>query len=95
MGRPVDPDTHRIKRPTPQRLGPMMTTAFPDLRGQHWTKAVPPVPHGLMADVDTALTQTIFALSQREGVADRHHAREADDLRRTGEITTGSVHHQR
>ena len=55
-----------------------MHTAFPDLRGQHWTKAVPPVPHGLMADVDTALTQTTFALSQREGVADtsgEQHAR--------------------
>ena len=72
-----------------------MTTAFPDLRGNQWTNAVPPVPHGLMADGDAALTQTIFALSQREGVADRHHARAADALRRTGERTTGSVHHQR
>ena len=72
-----------------------MTTAFPDLRGNHWTNAVPPVPHGLMADVAAALTQTIFALSQREGVADRHHDCEADDLRRTGEITTGMVPHQR
>ena len=73
----------------------MMHTAFPDLRGKHWTKAGPPVPHGLMADVDAARTQTIFALSQRSGVADIHHDREADDLRRTGEITTGIVHHQR
>ena len=95
MGRPVDPDTHLIKRPPPQRIGPMMHTAFPDLRGKHWTNAVPPVPHGLMADVDAALTQTIFDLSPREGVADRHHDREADDLRQTVEITTGSVHHQR
>ena len=72
-----------------------MHTAFPDLRGKHWTQAGPPVPHGLMADVDAALTQTIFALSQREGVADRHHDRAADALRRTGERTTGSVPHQR
>ena len=43
----------------------MMNTAFPDLRGKHWTKAVPPGPHGLMADVDAALTQKIFDLSQR------------------------------
>ena len=49
-----------------------MHTAFPDLRGKHWTNAVPPVPHGLMAAVEAALTQTIFALSQREGVADIH-----------------------
>ena len=72
-----------------------MNTAFPDLRGNQWTKAVPSVPHGLMAAVDAALTQTIFALSQRYGVADIHHDREADDLRRTGEITKGIVHHQR
>ena len=58
MGRPVDPDTHLIKRPAPQRIASMMHTAFPDLRGKHWTNAVPPVPHGLMADVDAALTQT-------------------------------------
>ena len=73
----------------------MMNTAVPDLRGKHWTKAVPPVPHGLMADVDAALTQKIFDLSQREGVADIHHYREADDLRRTVEITKGIVHHRR
>ena len=72
-----------------------MHTAVPDLRGKHWTNAGPPVPHGLMADVEAALTQTIFALSQRSGVADRHHDRAADDLRRTGEITKEIVHHQR
>ena len=72
-----------------------MHTAVPDLRGNHWTNAVPPVPHGLMADVDAALTQKIFDLSQRYVVADIHHDRETDDLRRTGERTTGSVHHQR
>ena len=49
----------------PQRIESMMNTAFPDLRGTQWTKAVPPVPHGLMADVDAALTQKIFDLSQR------------------------------
>ena len=72
-----------------------MNTAFPDLRGKHWTKAVSPVPHGLMADVDAALTQKIFDLSQRYGVADIHHYREADNLRRTVEITKGIVHHRR
>ena len=62
MGLPVDPDTHLIKMPAPQRIESMMNTAFPDLRGKQWTKAVPPVPHGLMADVDAALTQKIFDL---------------------------------
>ena len=65
MGLPVDPDTHLIKMPAPQRIESMMNTAFPDLRGKQWTKAIPPVPHGLMADVDAALTQKIFDLSQR------------------------------
>ena len=32
-----------------------MNTAFPDLRGKQWAKAVPPVPHGLMAEVDAVL----------------------------------------
>ena len=73
----------------------MTNTAFPDLRGKQWAKAVPPVPHGLMADIDAALTQEIFDLSQRQGVADIRHDCEADDLRRTVEITKGIVHHQR
>ena len=64
-------------------------------RSSFWTVRVPPVPHGLMADVDAALTQKIFDLSQRYGVADIHHDREADDLRRTVEITKGIVHHRR
>ena len=67
-----------------------MHTAVPGSPRQTLDQSVvPPVPHGLMADVEAALTQKIFALSQREGVADRHHDREADDLRRTGERTTG------
>ena len=73
----------------------MTNTAFPDLRGKQWAKAVPPVPHGLMADIDAALTQEIFDLSQRQGVANIRHDCEADDLRRTVEITKGIVHHQR
>ena len=44
-----------------------MNTAFPDLGCKQWAKAVPPVPHGLMADVDAALEQEIFDLSQRQG----------------------------
>ena len=65
MGLPVDPDTHLIKMPAPQRIASMMNTACPDLRGTQWANAVPPVPHGLMAEVDAALTQEIFDLSQR------------------------------
>ena len=72
-----------------------MNTAFPDLRGKQWARAVPPVPHGLMADVDAALKQEIFDLSQRQGVADIQYHRAADYLRRTVEITKGIVHRRK
>ena len=48
----------------------MTNTAFLDLRGTHWANAVPPGPHGLLADVDATLKEKIFDLSQRQGVAD-------------------------
>ncbi len=73
----------------------MTNTAFPDLGGKQRTKAVPPVPHGLMADVDSALEQKIFDLSQRQRVADIQHHSAADDLRRAIEITEGIVHQWR
>ena len=43
----------------------------------------------LMADIDTALGQEIFDLSQRQRVTDIHHDREADDLGRTVEVAEG------
>ena len=72
-----------------------MNTACPDLRGKQRTKAVPPIPHGLMADLDAALEQEIFDLSQRQRVSDIQHHREANDLGRTVEITEGISHHLR
>ena len=56
---------NRIMATAPQRIASMRNTAFPDLRGTQWANAGPPVPHGLMADVDASLTQEIFDLSQR------------------------------
>ena len=73
----------------------MTNTAFPDLGCKQRTKAVPPVPHGLMADVDSALEQKIFDLSQRQGVADIQHHRAADYLRGAIEITEGILHRRR
>ena len=48
-----------------------------------------------MAEVDPALEQQIFDLSQRQRITDIHHDREADDLGRTVEITERIVHHLR
>ena len=72
-----------------------MNPAFPDLRGKQWAKAVPPVPHGLMANVDAALGQEIFDLPQRQRITDIQHHRAADYLRRTVEITERIVHSRR
>ncbi len=46
----------------------MMNAPLPDLRGEHRTKPVPPKPHGFMADIDTALEQQIFYLSQGQRI---------------------------
>ena len=40
-----------------------MNAVFPDLGCKQWTKAVPPVPHRLIADVDTAFEQNVFELA--------------------------------
>ena len=93
MGLPVDPDKHLIKMPAPQRIESMMNTAFPNLRGTQWTKAVPPVPHGLMADVDAALTQKIFDLSVSNSSSGRRwkldHAPAVGDPTHMVEFGTG------
>ncbi len=88
----VDADEHLIKMPAPQRIGSMTNAAFPDLGGKQRTKAVPPVPHGLMAKVDAPFEQKIFDLSQPQGVADIQHHHAADYLRRIVEITKGILH---
>ena len=72
-----------------------MNTACPDLRGKQRTKAVPPIPHGLIADLDAALEQEVFDLSQRQRVSDIQHHREADHFGRTVEITEGISHRLR
>ena len=46
----------------------------------------------LVANVDTALEQQIFDMSQRQRVADIIHHREADDLRRAAEIAERIPH---
>ena len=43
---------------------PMMNALFPDLRGEHRTEPVPPVPDRLVADVDATFEKQIFDLPQ-------------------------------
>ena len=54
-----------------------MNASFPDLRGEHRTEPVPPVPNRLVADIDATLEQEILDLPKRQRIADIHHHREA------------------
>ena len=40
-----------------------MNAVFPDLGCKQGTKAVPPVPHRLVADVDALFEQNVFDLA--------------------------------
>ncbi len=91
----VDADEHLIKMPAPVRPVAPVYPLLPDLGGKQRAKAVLPVPHGFIADVDAALKQEIFNLSQRQGITDIQHHSAADDLERTIEITERVVHRRR
>jgi hypothetical protein len=55
----------------------------------------PTVGHGFVADIDSALEQQIFYLSQGQRITDVHHHREADHLGRAVEITEWIAHRRR
>jgi hypothetical protein len=46
----------------------MMNAPHADHRSEHRTKPVPPKPHRLTADVDTALEQQVLDLAQRKRI---------------------------
>jgi hypothetical protein len=52
----------------------------PDLGGEHLAKPLPPVPHGLMADLDPPPAQKILDISERQREPDVEHLRQTDDL---------------
>ena len=91
----VDPDKHLIKMPAPLRIESMMNTAFPDLGSKQWAKAVPPVPHRFVRDIDASFVEQVLDLSQGEWKSNIQHHREADDLGRAIEITEEIVHRRR
>ena len=57
-----------------------MNPALPFLGCKQRTKPVPPVPHGLVADLDATLGQQILDLPQRQREPNIHHHCEPDDL---------------
>jgi hypothetical protein len=54
--------------PTPAGIRLVLNASLADRRGEHRTEAVPPQPHGFVADIDPALEQQIFDLPQRKGI---------------------------
>jgi hypothetical protein len=43
---------------------PIMNASFPDLSSEHRSKAVPPIPNRLVADVDSTFMKQILDLPQ-------------------------------
>ncbi len=70
-----------------------MNAAFPDLRRKQRAKAIPPVPHRFVRDVDAPFVEQVFDLSQGQWKSNTQHHREADYLGRAVEITEGVLHH--
>ena len=59
-----------VQMPPPTRVVAHMRRPPPaDLGGEHRAKPVPPEPHGLMADVDSALRQEALDIAQRPRVS--------------------------
>ena len=86
MGFAVDLHEDFVQVPAPVRIGPLMNAAFPYFRGEHRTEPVPPEPHRLVAEMDTALAKNILDLRQRQRIPDVHQHREANNLGRQVEI---------
>ena len=91
----IDPHEDFVNVQTPVRIRSSLNAMFSDLVGEHRTEATPPESYRLVADVDVPLEQNILDLSQRQWIADVHHHREANHLRRAVEITEGIAHRRR
>ena len=62
----VDLNEDLIQMPPPVGQGAHLVDPFwPDLRGEHRAKPVPPEPHGLRADVDPSRVQEVLDVAQR------------------------------
>lgn len=94
MGLAIYLHEHLVQMPLPLRPGTKTIGPLPsDLRREHWTETIPPVPHRLMTNIDAALVEKIFDVPQRKRKADIHHDRKADDLRGRFKIPKGILAH--
>ena len=77
----VDLPEHFVELPAPSAGSHTFDPSFSDLRGDHWTKAVPPISDRFVAHIDTLLMKEIFGIPERERKTDVEHRRPADDFR--------------
>ena len=57
-----------------------LRSLLPDLRRKHRPETVPPMPYAFMTDIDLALVQKIFDISQRQRKSNIHHHCEPVDF---------------
>src|SRR6056297_446378 len=76
----VDLHEHLVEVPSPVAGLHALDAALADLGSEQRTEAMPPEPHRLVADLDTALMQKILDVPKREREPDVHHHRQTDDL---------------
>jgi len=62
----VELHVHLVEVSSPMSEAAHARDALPaNVASEHRTGSVPPLPHGLVADVDAALEQQVFDVSQR------------------------------
>ena len=76
----VDLHEHLVQVPAPFARLHAGNSAFSDLRREHWTEPMPPIPDCFVTDIDAALVQQILNISKGQWKTDVHHHRQADNL---------------
>ena len=77
----TEADLVEVPLPLPEAAHPAHTLS-PDIAGEHRAEPVPPVAHGLVADINPALGQKVFDVAHGQREADMHYHHQADHLGR-------------
>ena len=89
---PVDLHVDLVQVPAPVLVGAHpVDPSSPDLGGKHRAEPVPPEPHCLMTDVDTAFVQEVHYVAKRQQKPDVELTCQANDLKRGFEVTEGAL----
>jgi len=67
----IDLHKHLVQMPLPVGICPqLLNKPFTNFSGEHRTKSVPPEPNRFVTDIDAALVQPVFDVSERKGKPD-------------------------